>query len=60
MGWTDRQDGGRYRLERRGDQALFGYAVGPHAWKRFLHPASLRLWRATREGAGFRIESRLK
>ncbi len=56
-GWTDRQDGGRYRLERRGDQALFGYAVGPHSWKRFLHPASLRLWRAQREGAGFRVEA---
>ncbi|MGA7986369.1 MAG: sulfite reductase subunit A, partial [Burkholderiales bacterium] len=27
-GWTDRQDGGSYRLERRDDQALFGYAVG--------------------------------
>ena len=56
-GWTDRQEGGRYRLERRGDQALFGYAVGPHAWKRFLHPASLRLWRAQREGAGFRVDA---
>lgn len=29
VGWTDDQDGGRYRLKRRGDQALFGYAVGP-------------------------------
>ena len=56
-GWTDRQDGGSYRLERRGDQALFGYAVGPHAWKRFLHPASLKLWRAQRTGAGFRVEA---
>jgi sulfhydrogenase subunit beta (sulfur reductase) len=42
-GWTDRQDGGRYRLERRGDQALFGYALGPHAWKRLLHLPGLRL-----------------
>ena len=28
-GWTDEQDGGHYRLERRDDDALFGYAVGP-------------------------------
>src|SRR5579871_1331048 len=42
-GWTDRQDGGRYRLERRGDMAYFGYAVGPHSWKRFLHPPVERL-----------------
>jgi ferredoxin len=55
-GWTDRQDGGSYRLERRGDQALFGYAVGPHAWKRFLHPARLKLWRAEHKGAGFSVE----
>ncbi|HUJ86101.1 MAG TPA: 4Fe-4S dicluster domain-containing protein [Burkholderiales bacterium] len=55
-GWTDRQDGGSYRLERRDDQALFGYAVGPHSWKRFLHPPRLKLWRAERTGAGFRVE----
>lgn len=34
IGWTDRQDGGTYRLERRDDEARFGYAVGPHSWKR--------------------------
>jgi sulfhydrogenase subunit beta (sulfur reductase) len=55
-GWTDRQSAGRYRLERRGDAALFGYAVGPHAWKRFLHPPRLPLWRARRESAGFGVE----
>src|ERR1700761_6795422 len=51
-GWTDEQDGGRYRLKRRDDAALFGYAVGPHAWKRFLHPPLLRLWRAERDAGG--------
>ncbi len=56
-GWTDRQDGGSYRLERRDDQALFGYAVGPHAWKRFLHPPRLKLWRAQRAGTAFRVEA---
>ena len=56
-GWTDRQDGGSYRLERRDDQALFGYAVGPHAWKRFLHSPQLTLWRARRAGAGFQVEA---
>jgi hypothetical protein len=29
-GWTDLQDGGRYRLERRDDGAFYGYAVGQH------------------------------
>jgi sulfhydrogenase subunit beta (sulfur reductase) len=49
-GWTDEQDGGRYRLVPRGDDALFGYAVGPHSWKKFLHPPLLKLWRARRDG----------
>ena len=52
IGWTDRQDGGTYRLERRPDEARFGYAVGPHSWKGFLFPARLRLWRASRNGSG--------
>jgi len=37
-GWTDEQEGGHYRVRRREDAALFGYNVGPTAWKRFLHP----------------------
>ena len=49
-GWTDRQEAGSYRLERRTDGALFGYAVGPQSWKRFLHPPVERLWQARRKG----------
>jgi Fe-S-cluster-containing hydrogenase component 2 len=48
IGWTDEQSPATYRLTRRGDQAWFGYAVGPHSWKRFLHPPVLRLWSAQR------------
>jgi sulfhydrogenase subunit beta (sulfur reductase) len=54
-GWTDRQDAGRYRLERRSDNALFGFAVGPHSWKRFLHPPMQTLWKARKSGAGLEI-----
>jgi sulfhydrogenase subunit beta (sulfur reductase) len=46
IGWTDEQDGGYYRLHRRNDQALFGYAVGPHSWKQYQLPVEKRLWRA--------------
>lgn len=56
-GWTDEQDGGHYRIKRRNDAALFGYAVGPHSWKNFLHPSHLRLWQAKREGGEVRIET---
>jgi sulfhydrogenase subunit beta (sulfur reductase) len=55
IGFTDEQDGGTYRLKKRADEALFGYAVGPHSWKKFLHPPSIRLWQARREGDGFHI-----
>ncbi|MBM3653885.1 MAG: sulfite reductase subunit A [Alphaproteobacteria bacterium] len=49
-GWTDEQDGGRYRLLRRGDDALFGFSVGPQSWKKYLHAPKLRLWTAERHG----------
>ena len=54
-GWTDEQDGGTYRLRRRDDAALFGYSVGPHSWKQFLHPPVQHLWRAERKERGFTI-----
>jgi ferredoxin len=57
IGWTDTQDAGSYRLEKRDDDARFGFAVGPHSWKQFLLPPRIRLWRAHREeGAGFALE----
>jgi len=37
-GWTDEQQPGHYRLKRRDDEALFGYVVGPHSWKKYLFP----------------------
>ena len=54
-GWTDEQGPGRYRLKPREDGALFGYAVGPQSWKKYLHPAEVRLWSAERQGETFRI-----
>lgn len=54
-GWTDRQTAGRYHLERRDDGALFGYAVGPQSWKRFLHPPIETLWTARRTDDGLTI-----
>ncbi len=55
IGWTDRQDGGHYRLEKRSDEALFGYVVGPSSWKRFLHPPTVTLWRSRRTEEGFEL-----
>ena len=55
-GWTDEQSGGRYRVIRREDNALFGFAVGPHSWKRFLFPPIQQLWRAKREAESLKVE----
>ncbi len=55
VGLTDRQEAGRYRLEPREDGALFGFAVGPQSWKRFLHPPAGTLWTAHKTEGGFTI-----
>jgi ferredoxin len=54
-GWGDEQAPGRYRLKRNGASAVFGYTVGPHTWKRFLHPPQVRLTQIQREGQDLRI-----
>jgi len=54
-GWTDEQNPGYYRLKRRDDEALFGYAVGPQSWKKYTHPPEVRLWTAERQETTFRI-----
>jgi len=51
-GVTDRQDAGTYRLEPRDDDARFGYAVGPHSWKRYLFRPESVVFRARRDDAG--------
>ena len=54
-GWTEEQEKGHYRLKKREDEALFGYNVGPHSWKKFLSPPEVRLWSAKRSKNGFDI-----
>ena len=56
-GWTDSQAPGRYRLEQRHDGALFGFTVGPQAWKRFLHRPVEILWTMRKGGDGVAIEN---
>jgi ferredoxin len=43
VGWTDEQDAATYRLAKRDDDALFGYNVGPHSWKKYLFTPHARL-----------------
>jgi ferredoxin len=54
-GWTDAQEPGKYRLARRDDEALFGYVVGPHSWKRYLFPPQANLAAAQRTARGWQF-----
>ena len=55
-GWTEIHDPGTYRVERRDDEARFGFAVGPHSWKQFLLPPRVRMWRARLNGGAPEVE----
>ena len=55
IGWTDTQEAGTYRLERRGDEALFGYVVGPHSFKKYLFPPRHTLFTVEKTPDGVRL-----
>ncbi|HYF72447.1 MAG TPA: 4Fe-4S dicluster domain-containing protein [Nocardioides sp.] len=52
VGWGDEQEAGHYRLHRRDDGLLFGYAVGVQSAKPLFFPAQEVLWRARHEADG--------
>ena len=56
-GWTDRQEAAKYRLERRDDDALFGYVVGPHSWKKYLFPPLTTLASAQKTESGWQMQT---
>lgn len=54
-GWTDRQDAGTYRLERRTDDRYFGYVVGPQSWKQYLFPPTATVATAVATETGWNV-----
>ena len=56
IGFKDVQDAASYGLEKRDDEARFGFAVGPHSWKQFLFPPKVKLFHAMRGENGFEVE----
>ncbi len=54
VGLRDVQEPAKYRLNRRDDDALFGYVVGPQAPKGYLHPPEVVVWSGERTEDGFR------
>ncbi len=53
IGWRDCQEAGTYRLQRRSDEAWFGYVVGPFSWKQYLYPPRLKVSEARRTAEGW-------
>jgi sulfhydrogenase subunit beta (sulfur reductase) len=56
-GWSDEAAPGHYRLVRTEDDPTraaerFGFRVGAHSYKRYLHPPETRLFTARRDGPG--------
>ena len=52
VGWTDEQEAGTYKIRHRSDNALFGYVVGPHSWKKYLFPPRRQVWRGRKKKDG--------
>ena len=57
VGWTDIQEPGKYRLQRRDDEAYFGYVVGPHSWKKYLFPPVTLVASADRSETGWKMST---
>jgi sulfhydrogenase subunit beta (sulfur reductase) len=57
VGWIDKQNAAVYHLERRSDNAFFGFVVGPHSWKKYLFPPILDLFSAQKKSRGFEVRS---
>jgi len=58
VGWSDEQQGGRYRLQPRDDASVFGFTVGANSLKPFLLPSQVSLWQAERQDRGWKILNR--
>lgn len=56
VGWTDEQQPKTYRMKPGSSGAMFGYAVGPHSWKRFLFPPVQKIFGSRRVGKNFEVE----
>lgn len=54
-GWSEVTGNGRYTLKRTGGSFFFRCTPSAQSWKAWLYPPKLRLWRASREGSGFRV-----
>jgi formate hydrogenlyase subunit 6/NADH:ubiquinone oxidoreductase subunit I len=56
VGWTDKHGKGSYRIVERKDKALFGYNVGPYAWKKYLYPPVQSLFSADKATSDIKVK----
>ena len=56
VGWGDDQDAAHYRLRRREDDKVFGFASGAQSAKPVFFPTEEVLWRGRRTANGFDTE----
>lgn len=56
MGWTEDQDGGRYRLAPTGTDELFGFSSPSTSWKKYLYPERTLLIRSRRQDRAIQVE----
>ena len=59
MGWTEDQDGGRYRLEATGTAERFAFSSPSTSWKRHLYPERTLLVRASRSDGVVQVDEPL-
>lgn len=58
VGWGDEQEAGHYRLRRREDDKVFGFASGAQSAKPVFFPTETVLWRGQRTAdGGFTVEA---
>jgi len=55
IGYIDEQEKGTYRLQKTLEPKLFSCGLGPHSWKKYFYPSSVRLWQAHRNNGSFDI-----
>jgi len=55
VGWIEEKSGGVYRLKQENGEALFGFTLGAHSWKKFLFPPEQRLFKTRMEDNGIRF-----
>ena len=53
IGYSEVQNGGAYRLDKKNHERLFDYVVGPQSVKKYLFPSFQKLWGANKSKDGF-------